>query len=116
MSDGIHDKLQAVTASEVVRALAGEQALSEAKIQAADANDDGRIDVQDVEILSQAQIRLANKISGAIVGMEQLSPEEQAVADQNGDGYTNLTDSYRLADDARAAQRIIGKLRKQKKI
>jgi hypothetical protein len=27
-----------------------------------------------------------------------------------------LTDSYRLADDARAAQRIIGKLRKQKKI
>lgn len=115
MSDDIHDKLQSVTAGDVARAIAGEIVLPEDKMRAADANDDGTVDAVDVDLLSEAQIRLANKISGAIVGMEALSPEEQAIADRNGDGYTNLTDSYRLADDARAAKRTLGKLRGEDK-
>lgn len=104
MADSIYDKLSQVSAKEVAASLTG-GALSPEQAAAADVDGDGDVDSRDVELLADAQLKLANKISGAIVGMEGLTDAEQRVADRNGDGYANLTDSQRLADDAREAKR-----------
>ena len=114
MSDSIYDKMAKVSAKEIAEAVEKGQALSADKRAAADVNNDGRIDEADVEILADAQVKLANKISGAIVGMESLTDEEKKAAERNQDGHVNLTDSYRLADDARAAKGAAARIKRSK--
>ncbi|MEB3196533.1 MAG: hypothetical protein VKP62_04950 [Candidatus Sericytochromatia bacterium] len=112
MSDGIYDKLAQVSAREIADALAQGQALPPDKRAAADINQDGQVDTEDVEMAAAAQLDLANKISGAIVGMEPLSEAEARAAERNQDGHINLTDSYRLADDSRDARRKAAQLKR----
>lgn len=112
MGEPIYEKLTEVTAHEVAQSLEANRPLPDGKYQAADVNGDGQIDTQDVELLAEAQVKLANKISGAIVGMEPLSDLERQTAERNGDGYINLTDAHRLADDARAARRAAGRIKR----
>lgn len=114
MGDSIYNSMAKVTAKEIAESIEGSKALSADKRAAADINDDGQIDETDVELLANAQVKLANKISGAIVGMEELTPEERAVAERNNDGHVNLTDSYRLADDARAAKGAAARIKRAK--
>lgn len=113
MSDSIYDKLAQVSASDIADALADGEALTPEQRRAADLNDDGRVDLTDVELAAKAQLDLANKISGAIVGMEPLTEEERQAAERNGDGHINLTDSHRLADDSREARRTAAELKRK---
>jgi hypothetical protein len=110
MGDSVIKKMQQVSAKEIADVVAGNARLSPEQMAAADVDGDGDIDATDVELMAQAQLKLANKISGAIIGMEQLTPEEKAVAERNGDGFVNLTDGHRLADDARMARAATPKL------
>jgi hypothetical protein len=113
VSDSIHKKMQQVSAKEIAEVVSGQARLSPEQLAAADVDGDGRVDAKDVELMAQAQLKLANKISGAIIGMEELTPEEKAVAERNGDGFVNLTDGQRLADDARKARAVTARLKKQ---
>jgi acyl-homoserine lactone acylase PvdQ len=115
VGDSIHKKMKQVSAKEIADAVAGKANLSPAQRAAADVDGDGKVDAKDVELMAQAQMKLANKISGAIIGMEQLTDEEKAVAERNGDGFVNLTDGQRLADDARSARTATAKLKQQGK-
>ena len=114
MGDSIYDKMAKVSAKEIAEAVEKGANLSAEKRAAADVNNDGQIDEADVEILADAQVKLANKISGAIVGMESLTDEEKKAAERNQDGHVNLTDSYRLADDARAAKGAAARIKRAK--
>jgi hypothetical protein len=113
MSDPLFQHLIHVSAQEIGEALEGKSQLTPSQWANADVNGDGKVDEQDVELMAQAEIRLADKISGAIVGMEPLSDEEKLVADRNGDGFYNLSDSFRLADDARKARQAISRLKRK---
>jgi hypothetical protein len=112
VSDSIHQKMKAVSAKEIAEVVTGNARLSPEQMAAADVDGDGKVDAKDVELMAQAQLKLANKISGAIIGMEQLTDEERAVAERNGDGFVNLTDGQRLADDARKARATTARLKK----
>lgn len=114
MVDDAIESLKHVSASELAHALEDHKPLTADQAAYADVNHDGKIDEDDIEALAAAEIKLANKISGAIVGMEGLSQDEQAIADRNHDGHINLTDSYRLANDAREARAIEGRLKRAK--
>ena len=114
MGDNIYDKMSQVSAKEIADAIEKDAALPAHKRAAADVNNDGQIDETDVELLAEAQVKLANKISGAIVGMETLSDDEKKAAERNQDGFVNLTDSYRLADDARAAKGAAARIKRAK--
>lgn len=114
MSDSIYKKLAKVSATEIADSLEGKKRLDAAQLAAADVNGDGVIDEKDAEMLADAEMKLANKISGAIVGMDALTDEEKLAADRNGDGHFNLTDSYRLADDARKAKSQTARLKREK--
>jgi hypothetical protein len=114
VSDSIYDKMKQVSAKEIADAIDNKNQLSVNQKAAADVNGDGRIDESDVEMLAEAQLQLANKISGVIVGMGELTPEERAVAERNGDGYVNLTDGQRLADDARKAKLAAARIKRAK--
>lgn len=114
MGDSIYDKMAKVSAKEIAEAVEKGASLSAEKRAAADVNNDGQVDEADVEILAEAQVKLANKISGAIVGMESLTDEEKKAAERNQDGHVNLTDSYRLADDARAAKGAAARIKRAK--
>ncbi len=114
MSDSIYDKMGKVSAKEIADAVEKNAALPAHKRAAADVNNDGQIDEKDVELLADAQLKLANKISGAIIGMETLTDEEKKAAERNQDGHVNLTDSYRLADDARAAKGAAARIKRSK--
>jgi hypothetical protein len=103
-----------VSAKEIADAVEKNAALPAHKRAAADVNNDGQIDEKDVELLADAQVKLANKISGAIIGMEALTDEEKKAAERNQDGHVNLTDSYRLADDARAAKGAAARIKRSK--
>lgn len=111
MGDSVIKKMQKVSAKEIADVVSGKSRLSPEQMAAADVDGDGQIDVKDVEMMAQAQLKLANKISGAIVGMEELTPEEKAAAERNGDGFVNLTDGQRLADDARKARSATAQLK-----
>lgn len=111
MGDSIHKKMQKVSAKDIADVVTGKASLSPDQLAAADVDGDGKVDAKDVELMAQAQMKLANKISGAIVGMEQLTDEEKAVAERNGDGHINLTDGHRLADDARKARASTAQLK-----
>lgn len=111
MGDSVIKKMQQVSAKDIADAVTGKAQLSPAQLAAADVDGDGKIDAKDVELMAQAQLKLANKISGAIIGMEELTPEEKLVAERNGDGFVNLTDGHRLADDARAARKATAQLK-----
>lgn len=113
-NDSIYDKMNQVSAKEIADAVEKNAALPAHKRAAADVNNDGQIDEKDVELLADAQLKLANKISGAIVGMETLTDEEKKAAERNQDGHVNLTDSYRLADDARAAKGAAARIKRSK--
>ncbi|HEY9721154.1 MAG TPA: dockerin type I domain-containing protein [Oscillatoriaceae cyanobacterium] len=115
MGDEIYKKLAKVSAKEIADSLEGKVRLDARQTAAADVNGDGVIDEKDAEMLADAELKLANKISGVIVGMGTLTDEEKAVADRNGDGHVNLTDSQRLADDARKAKAQTAKLKFAKK-
>lgn len=114
MSDSIYDKMKKVSAKDIADAIDNKGQLSVSQKAAADVNGDGRIDENDVELLADAQLKLANKISGVIVGMGELTPEERAVAERNGDGHVNLTDGQRLADDARKAKMTAARIKRSK--
>lgn len=113
MGESIYNKLSQVSAAEIAASLDGKALLESAQAAAADVDGDGQVNARDVELLAQAQIQLANKISGAIVGMEGLTEEEKRAADRNADGYFNLTDAHRLADDAREAKRTAARLKRE---
>ena len=115
MGDSIYDKMAKVSASEIAESLEGKSRLTAQQLAAADIDGDGKVDEKDVELLAAAQIKLANKISGAIIGMDELSDEEKLAGERNGDGHLNLTDGYRLSDDARKARAATEKLKNQKK-
>ena len=74
MSDSIYKKMAKVSAKDIADSLEGKRQLTVNELAAADIDGDGKVDEKDVELLAQAEMRLANKISGAIVGMEQLTP------------------------------------------
>ncbi|MFP5503617.1 MAG: hypothetical protein ACLGIN_14095 [Candidatus Sericytochromatia bacterium] len=112
MGDSIYEKMKKVSAKEIADAVEGKANLSPNQAAAADVNGDGQLDDKDIEMMAEAQLKLANKISGAIIGMEELTPEEKAVAERNGDGYINLTDGQRLADDARKARMAAAKIKR----
>jgi hypothetical protein len=115
MGDSIYDKMAKVSASEIAESLEGKTRLSAQQLAAADIDGDGKVDEKDVELLAQAQLKLANKISGAIIGMDELTAEEKKAGERNGDGHLNLTDGHRLADDARKARSATARLKNQKK-
>lgn len=114
MTDSIYDKMAKVSAKEVADAIEKNAPLDASKRAAADVNNDGQIDETDVVLLADAQMKLANKISGAIVGMEELTSDEKKAAERNQDGFVNLTDSYRLTDDARAAKGAAARIKRAK--
>lgn len=107
-------KMANVSAKEIAEALEKGQKLTPEQLAAADVDGDGDVDEQDIVIMADAQMRLANKISGAIVGMESLSEEEKLAAERNNDGHINLTDSYRLQDDARQAKAAAARIKRAK--
>lgn len=114
MSDEALEALKHVSASEIAHALEDNKPLTAKQLAYADLNHDGKVDEDDVEVLAARELALANKISGAIVGMEALDADEIAVADRNRDGNINLTDSYRLANDAREARQVEGRIKRAK--
>lgn len=114
MADDVLESLKHVSASEIAHAIEDHKPLSAEQQQYGDVNHDGKIDEDDVEALATAELKLANKISGAIVGMEPLNADEQAIADRNHDGHINLTDSYRLANDAREARSVEARIKRAK--
>ena len=111
MADSVYKTMEKVTAKEIADAVTGHAQLSPDQLAAADVDGDGQVDAKDVQLMADAQVKLANKISGVIVGMGELTPEEKAVAERNGDGFVNLTDGHRLADDARQAKGAVAKAR-----
>lgn len=114
MSDSMYEKMSKVSAKEIAEAVEGKINLSPNQKQAADVNGDGRLDEKDIELMADAQLKLANKISGAIIGMDELTEQERLAAERNGDGYVNLTDGQRLADDARKAKMTAAKIKRSK--
>ena len=114
VADDALESLKHVSANEIAQAVEQHKPLTAEQRAYGDVNHDGVVDEEDVEVLAKAELALANKISGAIVGMEALTQDEQEVADRNHDGHINLTDSYRLADDARAARSAEARIKRAK--
>ncbi len=114
MSEDVIESLKHVSAAEIAHAVEDHKPLTAEQLQFGDVNHDGKIDVDDIEALAAAELALANKISGVIVGMGHLEHDEEEIADRNHDGHINLTDSYRLADDARDARAVEGRLKRAK--
>lgn len=106
MGDSIYDSISKVTAKEVAEALEGHKQLTPEQMAAADVNHDGRVDDADVELLANAELEVAHKISRSVDHLTHLTPDEEHAADRDGDGIVNLMDAERLANDAHQALEI----------